>query len=143
VIFCVDFFKKINDKATTPTFGSKHSAAMDFYSCQDVELQPGDYTLVETGIVVEIPEGYWGNIRDRSGLAAKHAIHTLAGVIDSDYRGEIKIVLINLSKETYNIKIGDRIAQMIISKHESPMLEEVSELEDTDRGEGSFGSTGY
>jgi dUTP pyrophosphatase len=136
-------FKKINDKATQPTFGSKHSAAMDLYSCEPVELEPGEYTLVKTGIVMEIPEGYWGNIRDRSGLAAKHAIHTLAGVIDSDYRGELKIAMINLSKEIYSINIGDRIAQMIISQHESPELEEVSELDDTDRGAGSFGSTGY
>jgi len=136
-------FKKINDKATTPSFGSEHSAAMDLYASESVVLEPGEYTLVQTGIAMEIPKGYWGNVRDRSGLAAKHAIHTMAGVIDSDYRGEIKVALINLGKEIYNVAIGDRIAQMIIAKHESPTLEEVDELDETDRGEGSFGSTGY
>lgn len=136
-------FKKLNSKATEPTFGSKYSAAMDLYASEPVELEPGEYTLVQTGIAMEIPEGYWGNVRDRSGLAAKHAIHTMAGVIDSDYRGELRVALINLGKEIYSIKVGDRIAQIIIAKHESPVLEEVEELEDTDRGEGSFGSTGY
>lgn len=136
-------FKKINPAATAPSRGSAQSAALDLYACQELEVAPGQQALVETGIVMAIPHGYWGNIRDRSGLAVKHGLHVMAGVIDSDYRGEIKVALVNLGKENYKIKSGDRIAQMIIAKHEEPVMEETEELEETVRGEGSFGSTGY
>jgi dUTP pyrophosphatase len=136
-------FKKIKDQAIAPSRGSDHSAALDLYACQEVKLIPGQQALIDTGIILEIPHGYWGSIRDRSGLAVKHGLHVMAGVIDSDYRGEIKVALINLSQESYQIKAGDRVAQMIISKHEEPEMEEVEELEATSRGENRFGSTGY
>ena len=89
-----------------------------------------------------IPEGYFGNIRDRSGLAAKQAAHCLAGVIDSGYRGEVGVVMVNLGKEPIEILKNDRIAQMIIQKIETPTITEVDDLDATTRGEGGFGSTG-
>lgn len=134
--------KKIDDKAILPQTMNTGDAGMDFSSLKDYTIQPGEKMIVETGIALAIPEGYWGNIRDRSGLAARNAIHTLAGVIDSNYRGEIRIVLINLGKEVYNIKAGDRIAQMIIEKHEQINVKQVNELDETNRGENRFGSTG-
>lgn len=134
--------KKIDEQAILPKTMNPGDAAMDFSSLKDYTIEPGEKIIVETGIAVAIPEGYWGNIRDRSGLAAKNGIHTLAGVIDSNYRGEIRIVLINLGKEVYNIKRGDRIAQMLIQKHEEININEVNELDETVRGENRFGSTG-
>ncbi len=136
-------FKKVNDKVVEPTFSYNNAAAMDLHSAEDLVLKAGQQAVVKTGIAMAIPQGYWGDIRDRSGLAAKHGLHCLAGVIDSDYRGEIQVVLINLSKENYNIKAGDRIAQMIISKHEQVKLQEIDNIDDTKRAEGNFGSSGY
>ena len=106
------------------------------------ELMPGDRILVKTGIVMEIPSGYFGNIRDRSGLAFKHGIHTLAGIIDEEYRGEIGVVLMNLGKKPFLIEKGDRIAQIIITPYKCVELCKVEILTDTVRGEGGFGSTG-
>jgi dUTP pyrophosphatase len=134
--------KKIDEAAILPKTMNPGDAAMDFSSLKDYQIQPGEKIIVETGIAVAIPQGYWGNIRDRSGLAAKNSIHTMAGVIDSNYRGEIRVVLINLGKEVYNIKAGDRIAQMIVEKHEDILIKEVKELDETNRGENRFGSTG-
>lgn len=135
--------KKLFPDAQLPQMMKEGDAAMDFYSYQDYELEPGQKIIASTGVAIAIPRGYWGNVRDRSGLAAKHAIHTMGGVFDSNYRGEVQIILINLGKEKYNIKKGDRICQMIIEKHEDLEVEEVSELDDTNRGEGRFASSGY
>lgn len=109
-----------------------------------IVLQPMDRYLVPTGLHVEIPDGFEAQIRGRSGLAAKNGI-TLAngvGTIDSDYRGEIKVILINLGTEPFEINHGDRIAQMILSKYEKIQFQSVDSLEDTDRGAGGFGHTG-
>ncbi len=109
-----------------------------------IVLQPMDRYLVPTGLHVEIPDGFEAQIRGRSGLAAKNGI-TLAngvGTIDSDYRGEIKVILINLGTEPFEIKHGDRIAQMILAKYEKIQFQPVNSLEDTDRGAGGFGHTG-
>jgi dUTP pyrophosphatase len=107
-------------------------------------LKPLDRVLVPTGLFLSIPKGYEGQIRGRSGLALKHGI-TLAngiGTIDSDYRGEIKIILINLGKEPFTINNGDRIAQLVLIKHEWIDFDLVGSLDETDRGEGGFGHTG-
>lgn len=135
--------KKLYSDAQLPQMIREGDAAMDFYAYKDYVFSPGQKIIVSTGIAIAIPRGYWGNVRDRSGLAAKHDIHTMAGVFDSNYRGEVNIVMINLGKEEYNIKKGDRICQMIIEKHEDLEVVEVEELDETNRGENRFASSGY
>ncbi len=105
-------------------------------------IKSGERILVKTGVKIALPNGYWGNIRDRSGLAFKHGLHTLAGVIDETYRGEIGVVLVNLGKKDYTIKKNERIAQLIISPYIQANIEYVEELQDSVRGEKGFGSSG-
>ncbi len=135
--------KKLVPEATLPQIGKVGDAAMDLVACKDYALAKGEKVLISTGIAMVIPAGFWGNIRDRSGLAAKHGLHTIAGVIDPNYRGEILVAMVNLGSEDYQIKAGDRIAQMLIQKFEDIELEESSDLEETNRGEKGFGSSGY
>jgi dUTP pyrophosphatase len=111
----------------------------------EYELQPGERILIKTGIEVEIPKGFWGNIRDRSGIAYKTGLHTLAGVIDETYRGEIGVVMVNLGKNPYVIKKNDRIAQMVITPYiqaEIHHIKNTDALSNTSRGSGGFGSSG-
>lgn len=108
----------------------------------EYEIKPNERILVKTGIKVQIPPMFWGNIRDRSGLAFKHGIHTLAGVIDETYRGEIGIVLVNLGNTSYTIKKDERVAQMIITPYIPMKLEYVESLEESKRQENGFGSSG-
>lgn len=129
-----------------PEYQTALSAGMDLKAntSEPIVLNPMQRELIPTGIYIQLPEGYEAQIRPRSGLAAKYGI-TVAnapGTIDADYIGEIKVILINLSKEKFVINPGERIAQMVISKYENIEWNEVSELEKTDRGEGGFGSTG-
>ncbi|HHV27284.1 dUTP diphosphatase [Anaerosalibacter bizertensis] len=130
-----------------PKYKTEGSAGADLYAnikSQEV-LKPLERILVPTGISVSIPSGYEGQVRPRSGLALKHGI-TLAnavGTIDSDYRGEIKVILINLSNEDFIIKRGDRIAQLVFTKYEKVKFIEVDSLNSTERGTGGFGHTGY
>lgn len=135
--------KKLVPEATLPQIAKVGDAAMDLVACKDYALAKGEKILISTGIAMAIPAGFWGNIRDRSGLAAKHGLHTIAGVIDPNYRGEILVAMVNLGSEDYQIKVGDRIAQMLIQKFENIEIEESSELEETNRGEKGFGSSGY
>jgi len=111
---------------------------------EDIVLKPLERTLIPTGLRIELPIGYEAQVRPRSGLSAKHGITVLnsPGTIDADYRGEIKVILINLSNEDFTIKHGERIAQMVIAKHETALFTEVSEVSQTERGEGGFGHTG-
>ena len=125
-----------------PKYANIGDAGMDIYSVENVIIAPGKRVLVSTGITTEIPEGYVALIWDKSGLAAKSGIKTMAGVIDCNYRGEWKIVLFNTSENNYEVKKGEKIAQALIQPVASPEIEEVSELSDTSRGKGSFGSTG-
>ena len=138
--------KKINSNAIIPQFMTKHSAGMDIYTCIEhtVTIKPMERVLIPTGIAVSIPKGYELQIRPRSGLAIKYGITLLntPGTIDSDYRGEIKIILINLSNENFIVNHGDRIAQMVLNKVEKINFELVDNLDETDRGTGGFGSTG-
>lgn len=115
---------------------------MDLYACEDTTLEPGKVVRVKTGISVEIPYGYAGLCWDKSGLATNHALKTFAGVIDSGYRGEIMIGIMNLGGEAYTFKQGEKVIQMLIQKVENAEIVEVSELNQTSRGEGGFGSTG-
>ena len=129
-----------------PAYETSGSAGMDLraFVSEEIELKPLERKLIPTGLFLEIPEGYEAQLRPRSGLAFKHGISlpNTPATIDSDYRGEIKIALINLSNEVFIVKNGERIAQMIIAKHEKAELVQVEELNETKRGEGGFGSTG-
>lgn len=133
--------KKVNPEAKLPIYSTDGAAGCDFYALVDTILEPGKTTKVSTGISLEIPEGYYLRIEDRSGLAIK-GIHKVGGVIDSDYRGEVFVVLINNALEPYKIEKHDRIAQGIISPVLQATFEEVDSLSETKRGEGGFHSTG-
>jgi dUTP pyrophosphatase len=129
-----------------PAYGTDHSAGMDVRANLEKELvlQPGQRALVPTGLYVELPVNYEAQIRPRSGLALKNGITVLntPGTIDADYRGEIGIILINLSNEKFIVKDGERICQMIIARHETVEWNEVPGLNETERGGGGFGHTG-
>lgn len=129
-----------------PTYKTSGSSGIDLQAHIDssVELNPLDRVIIPTGIFMSIPQGYEGQIRGRSGLALNHGISLANGVgtIDSDYRGEIKVILINISNEKYTINKGDRIAQLILCKYETIEFEEVEILSATKRGYGGFGHTG-
>lgn len=134
--------KKLDKDAKVPAYAHPGDAGMDLFALENIVIQPGTRASVKTGIAMAIPEGYAGLIWDKSGIASKNGIKTMAGVIDSGYRGEIKIVLANLSREVYGIKKGDKIAQMLIQKVKRAEIIEAEELDETMRGEGGFGSTG-
>lgn len=142
-------FKRIDERfkaIPVPEYVTSGSAGMDIRAAitEGIVLRPGQIELVPTNISVEIPVGYEIQVRPRSGLAVKHGIGVLnsPGTIDSDYRGEIKIILINLSKEDFTITSGDRIAQLVLSKVYLAEMKESDELNDSKRGEGGFGHTG-
>src|SRR5690554_2328078 len=130
-----------------PNYQTEASAGMDLranLSEGNIVLKPLQRVLIPTGLYIELPMGFEAQIRPRSGLAYKHGITVLnsPGTIDADYRGEIKVLLINLSKETFTINDGERVAQMVIAKHEQIQWEEALDLSQTDRGAGGYGSTG-
>jgi dUTP pyrophosphatase len=129
-----------------PTYGSKASAGVDLRANIEKSIRVGslEKVVVPTGLFIEIPIGYEAQVRPRSGLAFKHGITVLnsPGTIDADYRGEIKVILVNLSKDTFVIENGERIAQMVIAAHEQAEWIEVESLDETERGAGGFGSTG-
>lgn len=130
-----------------PSYETIYSAGMDLRAnvTEPSTLKPLQRAVVKTGLFIELPIGYEAQVRPRSGLAAKKGITVLnaPGTIDADYRGEIGVILVNLSNEDFTIVRGERIAQLVIAKHERAAWEEVDELDETDRGEGGFGSTGF
>jgi dUTP pyrophosphatase len=145
--------KKVDRRAKVPSVGSRLASGQDLYAIEDVAIAPGHHVLVRTGLAVESVEDAYGvdiQIRSRSGMAAKHAVFVLnsPGTIDADYRGEIKVILMNLGDETYHISRGDRIAQMVLGALRSmPVLVREIDSESvpntpTKRGHGGFGSTG-
>jgi len=138
--------KVVTKSGILPQYETEGSAGMDIraYLEEAVVLEPGKRALVPTGLFTEIPAGYEIQIRARSGLAAKHGIGLVNGIgtIDSDYRGEIKVPLINWGEETFTINNGDRIAQMVVCRYEKAELEQADSLSDTERGAGGFGHTG-
>ncbi len=129
-----------------PRYATPFSAGMDVRANIDeaVILRPLERAMIPTGLSIELPEGYEMQIRPRSGLAAKHGITVLnsPGTIDADYRGEIRVILVNLSNEEFRIEAGERIAQMVVARHEQVEWEMTEELAESERGEGGFGSTG-
>jgi len=136
--------KKLSASAKLPSYQTKEAAGFDLHSAENAVINPGERKLIGTALAFEIEYGYEVQIRPRSGLAYKHGITVLnsPGTIDSDYRGEIKVLLINHSNEPFEIKTGDRIAQAVVAPVVQAEIEEVDSLSDTQRGEGGFGSTG-
>jgi dUTP pyrophosphatase len=133
-------------KHPLPHYETSASAGMDLRAniLEAITLKPLERTIVKTGLFIELPVGFEAQVRPRSGLAAKKGITVLnaPGTVDADYRGEIGVILVNLSNEDFIIEDGERIAQLVIAKHERAEWIEVSQLSDTDRGAGGFGSTG-
>ncbi len=134
--------KKLNEGAKIPSCAHFDDAGVDLYAVSDVLIKVGERVQVPTGLAMELPVGHVGLIWDKSGLSHKHGLKTLGGVIDSGYRGEILVGMINLGKEEYRLEKGHKVAQMIIQEKVSVEFEEVSELDESERGGGNFGSTG-
>lgn len=133
--------KKIAPTAVLPAKANPSDAGIDIFTNESYTLAPGERHMFSTGICVEFPEGYVALLWDRSGLGSK-GVHRLAGVIDSGYRGEWRVVLLNTTQEPYEVKAGDKVVQCILQKFEPAEIEEVHELEDSERGEKGFGSSG-
>ena len=127
-----------------PAYQTPHSAGMDLVAAEEGEVRPGERLGVGTGLAIALPDGYEAQIRPRSGLADRHGITLVntPGTIDADYRGEIRILLINHGKEAFTVRRGDRIAQMLVAPVTRAVWREVNELTETERGAGGFGSTG-
>ncbi len=138
--------KKLNDKAILPTYGSEFAAGADLYACieEDLTINPHETVLVPTGLAMELPLGYAGLIYARSGLATKKGLAPAnkVGVVDCDYRGEVKVALHNHSEVAQTVAVGERLAQLVITPYLTAEFIEQSELSDTVRGGGGFGSTG-
>ncbi|CAO1624358.1 unnamed protein product [Parajaminaea phylloscopi] len=128
--------------AKVPTRGSAEAAGYDLYASERITLPRRGRAVVQTGIRMQIPQGCYGRVAPRSGLAVKHGIDTGAGVVDSDYRGLLGVVLFNTSDEDFTVNVGDRIAQMILERIATPEVVEVESLDETVRGAGGFGHTG-
>lgn len=138
--------KLVTKEGNIPAYETSGSAGMDLKATLDepIVLNPGQRMLVHTGLFIELPFGYEAQVRARSGLAIKHGITLInaIGTVDSDYRGEIKVPLVNLGDEPFEIRNGERIAQMVINKYEQVQWKVVDKLSETERGEGGFGHTG-
>jgi dUTP pyrophosphatase len=138
--------KKLSAGARLPAYATAHAAGMDLHAAVErpLKLKPGEIRLVPTGIALEIPVGYEGQVRPRSGLALKHGISIVnaPGTIDADYRGEVGVILVNLGKKSYVMQPGDRIAQLVISPVAKAVIRDVANLRQTKRGAGGFGHSG-
>ena len=137
--------RRLDDRAILPTRAYAADAGLDLHALEPAVLAPGARTSVPTGIAVEIPQGHAGLVLPRSGLANRHGIALVnaPGLIDSGYRGELRVLLLNTDRDAaYEISAGDRIAQLVVVRHESPAVVEVDDLSDSHRGEGGFGSSG-
>jgi dUTP pyrophosphatase len=133
--------KKLHDDAVIPQFAHSYDAGMDMFAVEEVVIQKGEMVKIRTGLALEIPDGYVGLFWDKSSVGSK-GIKTFGGVIDSGYRGEVMVVVKNLSDSEHIFHKGDKVAQLLIQKVEHPDIEVVEVLSDTTRGEGGFGSTG-
>jgi dUTP pyrophosphatase len=133
---------KVEGDGALPEYASAAAAGADLRAAEEVVLPPGGRAAVRTGLAVAIPEGHVGLVWPRSGLAVRHGIDTLAGVIDSDYRGEVRVVLVNHGQEPCRIQPGDRVAQLLVQRVERATFSRADGLETTARGAGGFGSTG-
>lgn len=136
------FVKRLSEYSTLPTRGTEHSAGLDLSSAYDYVVPPHGKELIKTDLSLSIPEGHYGRIAPRSGLAWKNFVDVGAGVIDSDYRGNVSVLLFNHSDVNFIVNRHDRVAQLIIEKISLPEVKEVDDLDNTIRGDGGFGSTG-
>ena len=134
--------KKLHPDAQPPRYGRPGDAGLDIHALTDVTIPAGEHAIVQTGIALAVPSGTVGLVWDRSGMAAKHGIKTMAGVLDHTYRGELRIVLLNTSTVPYEVKKGDRIAQLLVQPIITATVTEVEQLDETHRGEDGFGSSG-
>ena len=136
--------KKLSPEAIIPNYAHEGDAGMDVYSIEDVILKPGDRALIPTGLSFEIPRGFEIQVRPKSGLALKQGLTIVntPGTLDSGYRGELGVILLNTSNAYYEVKKGEKIAQIILARYEEAKIEEVTELADSSRGEDGYGSTG-
>ncbi len=134
--------KKLTSTAKLPSYAHPHDAGMDLYSAETIVLQPHERKLIPTGIAMSIPAGYVGLVWDKSGIATNHGLKTMAGVIDAGYRGEVKILVHNLSSTPYTVEAGSKIAQLLIQPVEQRKIVEVEELDNSSRGQKGFGSSG-
>ena len=135
-------FKQLDSRAVLPRRGSALAAGLDVCSIEDLEIGPRQRAMARTGLAVAIPAGFYGRVAPRSGLAAKNGLDVLAGVIDSDYRGEVCCLLYNTSDEVISLPAGSKICQLIVEQIITPEAEWAAELDETARGAGGFGSTG-
>lgn len=135
-------FKRLDARAVLPTRGSAAAAGLDLYSIEPFRLAAGERVLVRTGLAVAIPEGHYGRVAPRSGLATRHGLDVLAGVIDADYRGEILCLLINTGNAPVELAGGSKICQLILEKIITPVAAWADDISETSRGAGGFGSTG-
>ena len=133
--------KKLEREAVLPDYAYQGDAGLDLYANIDILIKPSEREIISTGVAMEIPEGFVGLIWDKSSLGIREVLKTLGGVIDSGYRGEIKVGIINLSKKDFQISKGQKIAQMIIQKKENVIVEEVENLSESERNERRFGSS--
>lgn len=138
---------RLKQEATLPQYQTTGAAAMDLHACveESLELGPLERAIVPTGFAIALPQGYEAQIRARSGMVAKHGVSVAngPGTIDSDYRGEVGVILVNLSNQPFVVEPDMRIAQMVIAKYESAEWQEVGALDETQRGKGGYGSTGH
>ena len=136
--------KKIHENAKIPAYAHEGDSGMDLYSVEETVLQPSETKLVKTGLQIAVPKGFEAQVRPKSGLAAKFGITVLntPGTVDSGYRGEVMVILVNHGKEEYKVEKGKKIAQMVIAKVEEAKIEVVEDLDNTTRKDGGFGSTG-
>jgi dUTP pyrophosphatase len=138
--------KRLRSQAELPRYQTPGSAGMDLHACVEapVAIAPGTRAMIGTGLAFAIPKGWEGQVRPRSGLAAKHGVTVInsPGTIDSDYRGEVGVVLVNHGSETFTVKNGERVAQIVFAEYAQAALVDVPELDDTSRGAGGYGSTG-
>jgi dUTP pyrophosphatase len=137
-------FRKSDPEAVLPTYAHPGDAGMDVRSVEEVVLEPGGRKLVRTGLVMMLPPGYEAQVRPRSGLALKNGVTVLntPGTIDADYRGEVGVIMVNLSNEPQTIENGERICQMVVARHSTVEWTLVEDLDETERGAGGFGHTG-
>jgi len=137
------YFKKLDPKASLPSRNNLSDAGADLRSIENITIPPLSRALINTGLALEIPYGFYGRIAPRSGLAVKYGIDVLAGVVDSSYRGPLGVVLYNTDRDKeFIVNVGDRIAQIIFEEHWNFKMEEVSDLSDTSRSNNGFGSSG-
>lgn len=134
--------QKLHKDAKVPTYATPGDAGMDLYAVKKYKIKPGQIGLIDTGLAFELPSGTVGLVWDKSGVAMKNGLKSLGGVLDMGYRGELTIGLVNLSRKTYNIDKGDKIAQLLIQKVEHVDIKEVKKLSGSVRGSGRFGSSG-